>query len=194
MVIMMTRFFGKNKSWTEGLSITPFAILGGLAFTIPYALTGVFLGPEFPSLIGALIGLAIMTIAAKKRFLVPKDSWDFAPHAEWDKSWISKMEISLDSLINDKKPMKLWLAWTPYLLVAVILVLTRLRQLSIASFLKSFSIKWADIFGTGITGSSAPLYLPGAILCLVVIITFFLHRMSVKELGEAVKESSSILL
>ena len=193
MVIMMTRFFGRNKSWTEGLSIAPFAILGGLAFTIPYALTGVFLGPEFPSLIGALIGLSIMTFAAKKRFLIPKDSWDFAPREDWDKSWISKMEISLDSLI-DKKPMKLWLAWTPYVLVAVILVLTRLRQLPIGSFLKSYAIKWADIFGTGITGSSAPLYLPGAVLCLVVIITFFLHRMSAKELGEAVKESSTILL
>lgn len=193
MVVMMTRFFGKNKSWTEGLSITPFALLGGLAFTVPYALTGVFLGPEFPSLIGALVGLAIMTTAAKKGFLVPKDSWDFAPRSEWDKGWISEMEISLESLI-DKRPMKLWLAWTPYILVAVILVLTRLRQLPIGSFLKSFAIKWADIFGTGITGSSAPFYLPGAILCLVVIITFFLHRMSIKELGEAVKESSGILL
>ena len=35
MVMMTTRFFGKNKSWTEGLSIVPFAIFGGLAFTIP---------------------------------------------------------------------------------------------------------------------------------------------------------------
>lgn len=193
MVIMMTRFFGKNKSWTEGLSIMPFAILGGLAFTIPYVFTAIHLGPEFPSLIGALIGLAIMTTAARKGFLVPKDSWDFAPRAEWDKSWISKMEISLDSL-TDKNPMKLWLAWVPYILVAVILVLTRLPQLPIGSFLKSFAIKWTNIFGTGITGASAPFYLPGAVLCLVVIITFFLHRMSFDELGSAVKESSQILL
>ena len=28
MVVMMTRFFGKNKSWTEGLSILPFSIMG----------------------------------------------------------------------------------------------------------------------------------------------------------------------
>ena len=66
MTIMMTRFFGKNKSWTEGLSILPFAIFGGLCFTIPYALTGIFLGAEFPSLIGALVGLPIVTLAAKK--------------------------------------------------------------------------------------------------------------------------------
>ncbi|MBT2979986.1 L-lactate permease, partial [Vibrio anguillarum] len=58
MAMMLTRFFGKNKSWTEGLDILPFAIFSGLAFTVPYALTGVFLGPEFPSLIGGLISLA----------------------------------------------------------------------------------------------------------------------------------------
>ena len=28
MIMMMTKFFGKNKSWTEGLSILPFAIFG----------------------------------------------------------------------------------------------------------------------------------------------------------------------
>ncbi|KOO12428.1 lactate permease, partial [Vibrio xuii] len=50
MAMMLTRFFGKNKSWTEGLDILPFAIFAGLSFTIPYALTGVFLGAEFPSL------------------------------------------------------------------------------------------------------------------------------------------------
>ena len=42
MIVMLTRFFGENKSWTEGLSILPFAIFAGLAFTIPYALTGYF--------------------------------------------------------------------------------------------------------------------------------------------------------
>lgn len=68
MIMMMTRFFGKNKSWTEGLSALPFAIFGGIAFTVPYALTGVFLGAEFPSIIGALVGLPIVTFAAKKGF------------------------------------------------------------------------------------------------------------------------------
>jgi lactate permease len=83
MVVMMTRFFGKNKSWTEGLSMAPFAIFSGLAFTVPYTLTGILLGPEFPSLLGALIGLAIVVAAARRRFLLPKDTWDFAPASEW---------------------------------------------------------------------------------------------------------------
>ncbi|MDH5400221.1 MAG: L-lactate permease, partial [Cyclobacteriaceae bacterium] len=40
MAMMMTRFFGANKSWKEGLAIWPFALFGGLAFTVPYLLTG----------------------------------------------------------------------------------------------------------------------------------------------------------
>jgi lactate permease len=56
MVMVMTRYFGERRSWRDGLSIAPFAIFAGLAFTVPYALTGVFLGPEFPSILGALIG------------------------------------------------------------------------------------------------------------------------------------------
>jgi lactate permease len=124
MVMMLTRFFGRNKSWTEGLSIIPFAIFGGLAFTVPYALTGIFLGAEFPSIIGALVGLAIVVPAARAGFLIPKDTWDFAPAKEWPVAWVGKLEINLDAL-SDKKPISLTMAWIPYLLVALILVISR---------------------------------------------------------------------
>jgi len=192
MVIMMTRFFGRNRSWTEGLSILPFALFGGLAFTIPYTLTGVFLGPEFPSLLGALVGLGIVTFAASKGFLIPKDTWDFPPASEWSAEWLGTIEISIDDLAA--KTMSIWLAWIPYLLVAIILVLTRLPELGIGAALKVFTLEWAGIFGTDIKGSSQPLYLPGSILILVVAITFFLHRMKLSELGAAIGESSKVLL
>ena len=32
LVIIMTRFFGKNKSWVEGITIVPFAILVNVYF------------------------------------------------------------------------------------------------------------------------------------------------------------------
>ncbi|NQD93921.1 L-lactate permease, partial [Pseudomonas sp. CrR25] len=79
MVLMLTRFFGKEKSWKAGFEVLPFALFAGLAFTLPYMATGIFLGPEFPSLAGGLIGLAIVTSAARAGFLVPKNTWDFAP-------------------------------------------------------------------------------------------------------------------
>ena len=193
MVIMMTRFFGKNRSWKEGLSVFPFALFGGLAFTIPYTLTGVFLGPEFPSLLGPLVGLAVVTIAAKKKFLTPKDNWDFQPASEWDPEWIGKISIKLDSL-TDKKGMTISRAWVPYLLVGLFLVLSRLPQLPFVSLLKSLKFNWENILNTGISAASTPLYLPGSILVFVVLITFFIHRMSLGELKAALSESGKILL
>jgi len=193
MVMMMTRFFGKNKSWREGLSVAPFAIMGGLAFTVPYLLTGLFLGPEFPTLLGSLVGLTIITFAARRRFLVPKDLWEFPEAKDWPTEWIGKLEIKLDGL-NKRVDMPIWLAWLPYILVAFILVLTRLPQLPLQSMLKSFRVGWQDIFGSGIAGASTPLYLPGTILIFVVLLTFFLHRMKFKELKDAMSESSKMLL
>jgi lactate permease len=193
MVMMMTRFFGKNKSWHEGLSIAPFAIMAGLAFTIPYVLTGIFLGPEFPSLLGSLVGLSIITLAAKKRVLVPKDLWEFPAAEEWPSEWMGKLEVKLEGL-GKKSEIPLWLAWLPYILLAFILVLTRLPQLPLQSLLKSFRVGWQDIFGSSIAGASTPLYLPGTILIIVVIITFFLHRMKFADLKAAIGESSKIML
>lgn len=42
MVLMLCRFFGKNRSWKEGFQVFPFAIFAGLSFTIPYLITGLF--------------------------------------------------------------------------------------------------------------------------------------------------------
>ena len=192
MIIMLTRFFGENKSWSEGLSILPFAIFAGISFTIPYALTGIFLGAEFPSLIGALIGLPIVTFAAKKGFLIPKKTWDFAPREKWPVAWVSKFEMKFDAMTS-KVPMSLTKAWIPYVLVAVILVITRVSS-DAKAFVTSLVIPFKDILGEGLGYSITPLYLPGGILVFVVLITYFLHKMEFKELKEAVSESSKVML
>src|SRR5690606_26642042 len=36
MVMMMTRYFGKRKSFKEGLEIWPYAVFAGLCFVVPY--------------------------------------------------------------------------------------------------------------------------------------------------------------
>ncbi|RXJ91173.1 lactate permease [Arcobacter sp. CECT 8983] len=192
MVMMLTRFFGRNKSWTEGLNIIPFAIFGGLAFTIPYALTGIFLGAEFPSLIGALIGLPIVVFAAKNNFLLPKTSWDFAPKEEWPLHWVSKLEMKLDAM-NTKTSMSLTKAWIPYVLVAIILVITRVSA-EAKAFVTSWIIPFKDIMGEGLGYSITPLYLPGGILVFVALVTYFLHKMEFKEMKAAIGESSQVMI
>ena len=194
MCAMLTRYFGRNKSWSEGLAIAPFAIFAGLCFVIPYAAAGVFLGPEFPSMIGALVGLVIVVPAAKAGFLLPKTSWDFAEPREWPSHWMGSIQIKLDEM-TAKAPISVGMAWFPYVLLAGLLVLSRANADVKAFFTKNLVVAWKNIQGeTGLSGSIEFLYLPGGIMVLVVLATFVLHRMKASELGAALSESSRTLL
>ena len=192
LVVVMTRFFGRNKSWTEGLSIAPFAIAAAFAMTIPYVLSAYFLGAEFPSVIGGLVGLSLMTFAARKGILVPRDTWDFPPVADWSKEWFGKVDFKLDELAQRKIP--LTLAWAPYVILAVVLVLSR----TIAPFgdlLKSANIAFSGMLGEeGINGDFSLLFSPGGILVMICLVTVVMHRMSFSGFTKAVSESSATLL
>ena len=193
MVVMMTRFFGARKSWTEGLSILPFTLFGGLAFTIPYFLTALLLGPEFPSLLGALIALPIVTFVARKGWLLPKDVWRFPAEETWPDEWQGVLETTRD-VPGSGRAVSAWQAWIPYLVVAGLLVLTRLPQLPLGSALKSFKLAWPNIFGTDVSAATTPLYLPATMLLIGVASAFFLHRMSAPAMKQALRDSSRILL
>ncbi|MEX1193218.1 MAG: L-lactate permease [Brumimicrobium sp.] len=193
MVVMLTRFFGENKSWTEGLSIFPFTLFGGLSFTIPYALTGILLGPEFPSIMGALIGLPLVIFAVKKNFLLPMDNWDFPSTDKWPSHWTGNIIID-----NDDEPFKpkysLFKYWLPYIILALILVLSRIHQLPIKEFMLRFEISWYNILGTTISASSTPLYLPGTMLIIVGVFAIFLFKMSIHDIKLSIAESTKTLL
>ncbi|MDW6005016.1 L-lactate permease [Vibrio mangrovi] len=192
MAMMLTRFFGKNKSWTEGLDILPFALFAGVAFTVPYALTGALLGPEFPSLIGGLVGLAIVVTAARKGFLVPRSVWDFRPEQEWPAEWLGSLKMDLKAVQSN--PMSLALAWTPYLLLAVILVASRVST-SFKAMLQSVSLSFGNILGeAGISTAFQPLYLPGGILVFVALLAVLIQARSAAPMMKALGESSKTLV
>jgi lactate permease len=193
MVVMMTRFFGANRSWTEGLSILPFALFGGLAFTIPYTLTGVLLGPEFPTVFGAATGLMLVTSAARRGFLRPRDTWDFAPPDSWPRHWFGGDTHRIEE--PDGTPrVGTAAAWAPYALLAGLLIVTRLPQLPFGGYLQSVRIQWAEILATGISGATAPLYLPATMLVAAVVMTWITHRMGSRQIVGAVRDATRVTL
>jgi len=193
MVIMLTRFFGANRSWSEGLSILPFALLGGLAFVVPYVFFGTFLGPEFPSLLGAPVGLLIVVSVARRGWLLPKDHWDFPERSKWNQEWVSGLEDELAN-VPEGRGISAASAWAPYALLGGLLVLTRLPQLPVGEWLRLVSVSWQNILGSEITATTTPLYLPGFVLLVVVLITALLHRMNGPALGEAFRSSTKVLI
>ena len=190
LVVFMTRFFGKNKSAREGLAVWPFALFASFALTVPYVLVARFLGPEFPSLLGALIGLAIVVPVAKRGWLMPKgEPWDFPPRTEWEAGWTGGVEIDLKSGQAGEPPkVGVFTAWLPYLLLAGLLVLTRIEALPLKAWLRSIQLKW-DVFGTGIFVDETPLYVPGTVFIVVSLIAVALHRMNGPGVGAAWGES-----
>lgn len=192
MAVMLTRFFGKNRRWSEGLDILPFAIFAGLSFTVPYALTGIFLGAEFPSLIGGLVGLAVVVSAAKRGFLVPKTTWDFEEESKWPAEWLGTLKMDLQE--SATRPMSIALAWLPYVLLAVILVASRVSA-DFKSLLVGVSVSFSNILGeAGISTAIQPLYLPGGILVFVALLAVLIQSRSVTPLAKAFGESSKTLI
>ncbi len=172
MVAVLTGFFGRNKSFKEGLAIWKFALFAGLAFTVPAWMINFIAGPEFPSVIGALIGMAIVIPAAKKGFLLPSQPWnDFAdndkaaaPAAQPQAAAAAKTEISQLA------------AWTPYLVMALLLVLSR-TVAPLKSFLLSFNIGGSGLLGTKLGWGFQTLYAPGAFFVAVCILGYFIFKM-----------------
>ncbi len=185
LVSFMTRFFGERKSFAEGLQVWKFALFAALSMTIPYIIAGYFLGPEFPALIGSLVGLLVVVLAARRGFLVPKpeDAWDFGDKSRWPSEWTGSIEIKDDA--GNGAPMSLLRAWVPYVIVALLLLTSRnpFDFLSgvlgpFQAFLQStFALTWPEILGTGIDMNAVqPLYLPGGLFIATSLITFLIHR------------------
>ena len=195
---IMTRFFGANRSFADGFKVWKFAIFAALAMTIPYLLVATYLGPEFPSMFGGMIGLAIVVMAARAGFLMPTgEPWDFDDKKNWDAEWTGTMQQE-DAAINDKPAMSLMRAWSPYLFVAGLLVLTRLRAINLEAILRSdhwlITWSWSEIFGTDISASFQPLWSPGTIFIVVSLITILLHGLKVSEYKVAFNSSLKTLV
>lgn len=180
----LTRFFGAKRSFTEGLKAAPFAIFAGLAFTIPYYLTAQFIGPELPSLVGSIVGLAIVVPAAKFGFLTPKETFDFETRDKWEEEWKGTLApANIDA--NEKAPFSVFKAFSPYLLVIGILIATRTIKPLKAWLNENVVISFNNILGTTINNKTQLLYSPATVLLLVSIICIFLFSMK----GDAIKKS-----
>ncbi|MCE2538821.1 MAG: L-lactate permease [Acidobacteria bacterium] len=174
LVSFMTRFFGRSRSLAEGLQVWPFAIFAALSMTVPYFAAAYFLGPEFPALMGSMAGLIIVVSAARAGFLIPKpdEAWEFDKKENWPAEWTGSVEVTD---VDHGRSMSLWKAWLPYAVVALLLLSSRLVD-PFRIFLQAWVVSFPELFGTSITASFQPLYLPGTLFIVASLITFGLHR------------------
>lgn len=190
VLMMTTKFFSKEKSFKPALEAAPFALFTGLSFAVPLLLTSIFVGYEFASLLAALFSIAVTVLAAKSGFLVPKKTWDFGNPNEWDKEWLATSKVSP---VAESK-MSLIKAWVPYLLIALILVATRIPLLGLKDLLTGgfpFVVKVNNLLGfENLDWSLKWAYLPGTVFILIALITNIIHKMNREEIKQSWKDTA----
>src|SRR5699024_6528483 len=150
------------------------------------------LGPEFPSLLGALIGLAVVVFAASKGFLIPKDTWKFPAQKEWSDEWTGNEKAgsgTTESVIS------LVRAWIPYILVALGLVVTRIDFFPFGDWLNYWVFEWGNIMGTSLSFMQAPLDLPGLFPFIpIALFAIPIFGMSKEKVNNAMKNTFKQLI
>lgn len=197
VLMVLGRVFGSDRSIRKALGMWRFALFTGLSFVVPYVLFAWVLGPEFPSLLGSLVAMAIVIPAAKRGFMLGGvEPWSFPARREWDPRWTGSLTIPSDSdfATHDEKLISPLRAWSPYILAAVLLVATRLPALRIRPLLESVQLGWDGILGTSLSQSIQPLYLPGTMLALAALATPLLHKKPVLPAAKKAWRDATITL
>ena len=187
MLGFITRFFGPSRSWKDGFAAWKFCLFAAFSFIIPYMLVAWIIGPEVPSLVGALIGLAIIMFGAKRGFCIPKDVWTFGEVSKLEKTWTG--EISFDEKGELKPQMSQIRAWMPYILIGLILVITRVDVLPLKAWMNQYLVlNFTNILGySGVSDNSIKLlYLPGTVpFILIALLTIWMHKIPQEKVSKA---------
>jgi len=161
---------GRKKNIGDVLSILPLALFAGFAFTVPVYFVVTFIGPEVGSLLGALIGLVIFVPLIKRGFLVPRSIYRFQDDPILETS---------ENVPEKKSEIPLYTAWSPYIIIAGLLVVTRLPWLPIRDWIfdPARTVFVEGLFGyEGINWTWRVLNNPGLFPFLAVALCYMAAR------------------
>ena len=117
-----------DKRFKSIIEMIPFALLSGLTYTLVAFVSSRLFGYEFVSIIAPIITLLVVSVLAKKGILVPDNHVDVIP----------------------ENNMSIFKAWSPYLVVVGLLLLTRTVQPIKTLLLRIDFLNISNIFGKNI--------------------------------------------
>lgn len=165
-IIILIVIVKASKTKQKGAikEMIPFSIWAGLVLLIPYFLSS-YLGQEFPSLIGPLVGLAIIIWTTKKGFLVPKNVWAF-----------EERKIPKKSETNNFK------VYFPYVLLVLLLVVGKY-------VLPKITYSIVDPISHSIN-----TYNPGLLFIITILIITLIYKYDFKYVKNASSDAFKILI
>lgn len=148
MLVLYCRWFQPQLPILPAL---PHALVAGFAYSGSSLLWFYALGAEFPSMLAAITGLAISYAFQR--------CWPLAGNA-----------LNTQTVLAPVSLRQFAQAMAPYAVVILLLLASRLPQLPFKSALQAYQWRWPDILGTSIDGQMSPLYLPGTVFVLAVLL------------------------
>lgn len=193
---MMCKIYGKTKSIKPAVECLPFIIVAALIFDIPYVLIATFLGTDLPSLLAAPIGMLGTIFMARKGILIPKNRFEFRAASEWEPYWKSVAEVQEDETMKGEATMSPIMAWIPYGVIAIVLVITRV---ALQSVMNVGTLPWAisikNILGvSGVDWTFKWAWSPGILpFTIVALLIIPLHKMKGEQVKAAWKETGRMV-
>lgn len=173
LILLLTRFFSKQKTIKPALEVFPIAIIAALSYSVPAYIWTLVLGFEFGGMLGALTGLILFVSMARKGVFMPKRVWTID-------GYVDELDETTDqsATITNTGALPQWKAWAPYAILTIFLVLTRTVPF-LNDLTRSVRIDLSNILGVdGISTSWEPFYSPGFMFILTIFVTFILHNMT----------------
>ncbi len=167
LVLVATAVRQRDGSLRHFTEFIPFAVFSSLAVSVPAFAAAYFIGPELPSVIGGLSGMLVIGYLAHRHIGTPKDSRDAA---------VGPAEVRAEEKDITREDSALIKAVSPYALLVLLLVLTRLPYLPLGDWLKSVAVGDTSLFGSSIPYSIAPLYSAATILLVCAVFAIFIFR------------------
>jgi lactate permease len=141
-----------------------------LAFLVPYLLIAFFVGPELPTLAGAIVGGAVFIVFLRRR------------------NAGATAEIEPDTPTG----MSLARAMAPYLILVALVLATRLIE-PLQEALQGFGFTW-DAADGAFGGAFQPLYHPGTMLFIAFLAGALVQRANLGQLRESLGGAAKTLV
>lgn len=144
-----------------------------------------------------VVGLANCGRRRPTRLLVVSrfPTWDFGPQEEWSLEWTGS--VVPHTAGRAERSVSVVASWMPYLVVALLLGMTRITQLPFKGYVTAVAFEFADIFGMNISTTLLPFYTPGAVFLLASLLSFGYFAatggFSVAEYGEAWRDAGGMI-
>ncbi|WP_010531305.1 L-lactate permease [Lentibacillus jeotgali] len=177
VIAVLTSFFGRGIK--DAVAMLPWTLVIGIVYTGSALLYASLFGYEFVSILAALTGLIVATYTANKGWLLPTEEWKLALREDFQ-------------VASEKSNIGIITAWSPYIIVVILLLLTRIVPWLQDFATSAIDLSWSNILGVeGVTSDWEFLYSPGTVLTLAAISAILIQRKSFSTFTSASKNSLS---